>query len=303
MFFFKKREKSPIDNIEGRLPEGSISDAAGLQGNANDVGSKYFAGSALSDVGCVRPNNEDNYILETHINRASSDYSEFSVPQSDPSIRWHLAAVFDGIGGGDCGEVASQKTAQIFLEAIRSLKKDSSKSDIDQAVKAAFLKANNMVLALQKESHVFGTTGTVLCTDCKEYKIYHLGDSRAYLIRDGCFFQLTKDQTLAQMKIDAGLYSADAPEAATDRHKLTEYIGRDWTQKNLRPTESEWSPIRQADRLLLCSDGLYDMCKIEEMEQILRLHGTADMQARALVEAARCNGGADNITCIILAFP
>lgn len=303
MFFFKKREKSPLDNIEGRLPEKNIPDAAGLQANANDVGSRYFTGSALSDVGCVRPNNEDNYILETHMNRASSDYSECSVPLSDPSIHWHFAAVFDGIGGGDWGEVASQKTAQIFLEAIRPLKKDSSKSDIDRAVKSAFLKANNMVLALQKESHVFGTTGTVLCTDCKEYKLYHLGDSRAYLIRDGRFFPLTKDQTLAQMKIDAGLYSADAPEAAADRHKLTEYIGRDWTQKNLRPTESEWSPIQQADRLLLCSDGLYDMCKIEEMEQILQLHGTADMQARALVEAARRNGGADNITCIILAFP
>ncbi len=262
----------------------------------------YFSGSAVSDVGCVRENNEDNYLLELHINEESADHSAFSVSMSNQSRHWHLAGVFDGMGGGEQGELASQKTAQIFQEVLSRFSESTGKADVDKILGGAFLEANNAIVALQCKSNIFGTTGTVVCTDNREFKIFHLGDSRAYLLRDEKLFQLTRDQTLAQMKMDAGLYDKDAPNAEADKHKLTEYIGRDQTRENLHPVESEWIPIQKADRLLLCSDGLYDMCSDGEIEQVLQKHDNVESQSKRLVEAAHRNGGADNITCVILAF-
>lgn len=287
--------------------EGKPSDIADSREERPAEGEKavcrmYFSGSAVSDVGCIRENNEDNYLLDMHMNETSADHSAFSVSLSDQSRYWHLAGVFDGMGGGEQGELASRKTARIFLDVLSRFREDSTKANVDRVLEGAFLEANNAIVALQHECNVLGTTGTVVCTNNQEFKIFHLGDSRAYLFRDGKLFQLTRDQTLAQMKIDAGLYDENCPSAESDKHKLTEYIGRDWTQKNLHPVESEWIPIQKTDRLLLCSDGLYDMCSDSEMERLLQKHGNVEAQGKRFIEAARRNGGADNITCVILAF-
>lgn len=301
MFFFwgkwkkqmnKEEKPANIADFQGETPVES-------QKNARRM---IFSGSAVSDVGCVRENNEDNYLLGLHMNEASADHSAFSVSMSDQSRHWHLAGVFDGMGGGERGELASQKTARIFLDVLSHFSKDMTKANVDRLLEGAFLEANNAIVALQSECDIFGTTGTVVCTNNQEFKIFHLGDSRAYLLRENKLFQLTKDQTLAQMKMDAGLYDENAPSAEADKHKLTEYIGRDRTQKNLLPVESEWIPIQKADRLLLCTDGLYDMCSDGEIAHLLQKHGNVEAQGKRLVEAARRNGGADNITCVILAF-
>lgn len=290
MIFFRKKRK-PI------LPEGSLPE----RGRAEKACAR-FAGSVVSDLGCVRENNEDNYVLGKYMNSQSADHSEISVSLSDPAGQWYLAGVFDGIGGGDKGELASQMAARIFLETGARLKEDSTKSNVDLLLRSAFLEANNAIVSLQQECGVLGTTGTVLCTNGVEWKIYHLGDSRAYLIREGRLIRLTRDQTLAQMKIDAGLYQAEGPWAQADKHKLTEYIGRDRTRENLRPQESEWAALRETDRVLLCSDGLYDMCPEAQIAQILGQTSDLERQTRELTGAARDNGGEDNITCIVIAF-
>lgn len=297
MFFFDQlwKKNPPPDEAQERSE-------APARSNVKCIHRMSFSGIVVSDVGCVRENNEDNYILEAHTNTGSCDHSEASVSVTDWSLRWHFAGVFDGMGGGELGEIASEKTAQIFRSTFSQVGKGTPKAGIDQLAKEAFLEANNMIIALQKEHNVYGTTGTVLCTNNEEFKIFHLGDSRAYLFRDGELYQLTKDQTLAQMKIDAGLFDENAPNAKADRHKLTEYIGRDRTQENLHPVGSEWISVQKADRLLLCSDGLYDMCSDEEIKRTLKKRGSLEMHARELVETARRSGGVDNITCLIVAF-
>ena len=141
-----------------------------------------------------------------------------------------------------------------------------------------------------------------MCSNGVEFKIYHLGDSRAYLSREDELLQLTKDQTLAQMKLDVGMYREDDPAAEADKHKLTEYIGRDWTRENIRPVESRWIPIQAGDCVLLCSDGLYDMCKNEEIANILRVNSTTEEKTASLVRSAIIRGGEDNITCVIVSF-
>lgn len=261
-----------------------------------------FSGAAVSDVGCIRENNEDNYIFEKNINRDSSDRSEIACSLARVSGEWHFAGVFDGMGGGEMGELASRETAEIFLKAFDSLSEAQSKTEIDLALRKAFLEANNRIVSLQKEYKIFGTTGTVLCTNGAEIKIYHLGDSRAYLIHEDKLVQITKDQTLAQMKMEVGMYRENDPSAEADKHKLTEYIGRDRTKENIKPVESRWLPVQKSDRILLCSDGLYDMCADDEIARILCKNSSVADMALELVNTAKTNGGKDNITCIVVLF-
>lgn len=261
-----------------------------------------FVGAVVSDVGCVRTNNEDNYLLGRYMNALSSDHSEAAVFFSNPSGLWYFAGVFDGMGGGEMGEVASRDTAAILLDALDGLKESSSKEEVDLCVRKGFLDANNRIVTLQKKHRIFGTTGTLLCSNGAAFKIYHLGDSRAYLARQGELLQLTKDQTLAQMKLEVGMYAQDDPAVQADKHKLTEYIGRDWTRENIKPVESRWTPVRADDCILLCSDGLYDMCTNDEIANILCDNDTIEKKAAALVETAISKGGEDNITCAVVSF-
>lgn len=301
MSFFKY---DSIKSLFGGTAKGTVGSVSGEVKQPTTMSEQKFgfSGSVVSDVGRIRPNNEDNYVLGRYMNSNSSDRSEIAVSVSNSTDEWQFAGVFDGMGGGEAGELASKYSAEIFLDAFAHLKGTPSKSEVDLALRKAFLEANNRIIQLQQECRVFGTTGTVLCTNGTEFKIYHLGDSRAYLVRDRELFQLTKDQTLAQMKIDVGLYDQNHPQAEAEKHKLTEYIGRDRTRENIRPVESLWNKIQPGDQILLCSDGLYDMCTSEEISNILG--GEEGMAAKAtrLVKVAVANGGMDNVTCVLVAF-
>lgn len=261
-----------------------------------------FTGAAVSDVGCLRPNNEDNYILGNEINENSSDRSEASVVFAKTVGTWCIAGVFDGLGGGEMGEAASRNASEVFRQGADFLKNARSKTEIDDFVRKSFLKANNRIVELQRLSNVFGTTGTVMCANGEVFKIYHLGDSRAYLFRENTLFRITRDQTLAQMWIDSGLYGKNDPRIEVDRHKLTNYIGRDRTRENLRPVESLWLPLLTGDTILLCTDGLYNSCTDEKITQILKETRTPEEKASQLVHAALTSGGQDNITCISMSF-
>lgn len=301
MFIFGiHRKKAPAD---------TSSDSTTLPGCQNKMREECvrksgfgFAGAVVSDVGCVRSNNEDNYILGRYMNVSSADHSEVSVSFSDAAGAWQFAGVFDGMGGGEMGELASRDTADMLLKAINRLSGSPTKTEVDLCIRKAFLDANNRIIALQKAYKIFGTTGTVLCSNGVELKIYHLGDSRAYLIREDELLQLTKDQTLAQMKLEVGMYREDDPAAEADRYKLTEYIGRDWTRENIKPVESYWIPIQTGDCVLLCSDGLHDVCTNEEIANILGDSGPIEVKTASLVQKAISKGGEDNITCVVVLF-
>lgn len=283
MFFFRKRRKKPVV----------------CNTHPNISSENVLTGAAVSDIGCLRENNEDNFILVRQINETCANSCE-AVAESrrDP---WFFAGVFDGMGGGEKGEIAALSAAQVFRHAIGQLPSDTSEGEADRILREAFLDANNKIIDMN-DSRIYGTTGTVLAVHASAYKIYHLGDSRAYLFRDGQLLPLTRDQTLAQMKIDVGLYTADDPQAEADKHKLTEYIGKDQTRQHLCPVESGWIPGKPGDRLLLCSDGLYDMCTDQQILEILSQSSDVFCNTKALVSAARDNGGVDNVTCVLVAY-
>lgn len=281
MFFLKRKRKK---------------DASHTAGAATDV--PTICAAVSSDVGLLRSNNEDNFLMGRHTNPSCCNHCEAFVESSNDV--WFFAGVFDGMGGGDIGEVAAKAAAETFLDAEDRLDKDASQTQVDTALRKAFLDANNKIVDLQQHHQVFGTTGTVLATNGTIYKVYHLGDSRAYLVRETELYQLTRDQTLAQMKIDVGLYQPDDPKAEEEKHHLTEYIGKDQTKQYLHPLEGDWSDLRPGDGILLCSDGLYDMCSDRMIGETLIAHSEIQQKTNALVDAALSQGGIDNITCIYL---
>lgn len=260
-----------------------------------------FRAYAVSDVGRLRENNEDNYFLgASQWNETAANHSEAAADVK--SCSWQLAGVFDGMGGGEAGELASAAAAKAVKNAWEQMTGALSRQEVDVLLRRAFLDANNTVVDLQRQLQIFGTTGTLLCTDGNAFKIYHNGDSRAYLIREGDMFPLTKDQTLAQMKLEMGMYDENDPNAEAEKHKLVEYIGRDRTKQNFKPVESHWIPIEKGDGLLLCSDGLYDMVNNEDILFLLLSAGTPREKAALLADRANTNGGIDNITCIYISF-
>lgn len=256
----------------------------------------------VSDKGRARPNNEDNYVLGGRCNFHSEAYSEHSVSFFGDEGRPTVFGVFDGMGGGEAGELASRGSAGYFQQAADALNEECGRDTVDMAVRGAFLASNNHIIRLQSEYKIYGTTGTVVCLYGNTYKLYHLGDSRCYLLRNGQLMQLTADQTLAQLKIDMGVCDADSVEEA-DKHKLTDYIGRDWTCEHIRPEESLWESVESGDILLLCSDGLYDMCSDTEIAALLMEPGDVCKKARRLTDRANERGGVDNITCLLIEFP
>lgn len=282
------------------LVQNAADASLGPEGNGRNF--RGFLGTVVSDTGRVRRNNEDNYLLGMRINENCEKSSEAALFIPSPPFGWNLVGVFDGMGGGEKGELAALLAAQEFRGAARELASVPTGEAADGILRRAFRNANNRVVALQSQYGIYGTTGTVICTDGNVFKIYHIGDSRAYLLRDQELFRLTRDHTLAQMKLDAGFYREDDPQVERDKHKLTEYIGRDETGENMCPEESQWIPIAAGDSILLCSDGLYDMCADGEIRRILNLGAENRIKTTMLVERALERGGVDNVTCVCMDF-
>jgi protein phosphatase len=201
------------------------------------------------------------------------------------------------------GEAGGKEAAEICVSTFLSACEDGE-TPSERVLKQTLADANARILKRASEMGYarMGTTLVLALVHPTALTLLWVGDSRAYLLRDGKLFRLTKDQTLAQMKMEMGMYDEGSPQAEEEKHKLTEYIGRDWTRENLRPTESQWYAIFPKDLVLLCSDGLYDMCSDQEILKILTAPGSPEEKARNLVSMANSAGGHDNITCLLAMF-
>lgn len=227
---------------------------------------KKLSAGVASDLGKVRAINEDNFLLLDSINEHSAPTFEHYCNQNLVTNSWYCFAVFDGIGGLESGELAALLAAEIFRGIATGLAIDLLRIEIDDQMRGGFSFANQKVRKLRKTK--CGTTGTIVCTNGEQFKVYHIGDCRTYLFRSNTLFQLTKDQTLSETKMRYGIYCANTPEQKHDSHILTNYIGGAVDFK-LQPIESQWIPLRPGDKVLICSDGLYDMCSDQEMRQII----------------------------------
>lgn len=267
--------------------------------------------AAASDVGKHRSNNEDRVVVaDLASGVAISD--GVSASTSAWCGQW-LAAVCDGMGGEAGGEVASRLAIDALLAAmlvrLPSLRRpasggsgDSSDSErAADALKQSVLHASQIVFtAAQTDRRLsrMGTTATVAALGDSEILIAQVGDSRAYLLRNGGLFQLTRDQTLVALLAERLQKSTEEIAETYGSNVILQAVG-------CRPdidVALTRVPIASGDVLLLCSDGLFGPVPDDVIRDILIEHADPDAACAALVSAANARGGPDNVSCVVAKF-
>src|SRR4051812_14459129 len=227
--------------------------------------------ATLSDVGRVRRNNED---------------SAYAGP--------HLLLLADGMGGAAAGEVASAAAVQVIRRLDTS---NIAGPDMMEALAGAVHRANEKLSELVEEDperEGMGSTVTALLFDGEHLGLAHLGDSRAYRLRDGLLYQLSHDHTFVQSLVDEGRISKE--EAFTHPHRnliLRVLDGRPDSDPDL-----EMLDVQAGDRLLLCSDGLPDYVS-DQVISTSMAEGTPDSVVVDLITHALEAGSNDNVTCVV----
>ena len=228
-----------------------------------------FAVGARSDVGRGRPENEDDFLVE----------------------REHgLYAVADGMGGHRAGEVASATAIETLKAAYLGGQR------LDQAVVAA----NAAVFAKAADDPAWQGMGTTLTAVALEGDstalLGHVGDSRAYLMRDGAVTQVTDDHSLVEQLVREGRLTPEQAQRHPQRAIITRALGIDAEVE----VDTYRVDLRPGDRLLLCSDGLTNMLSDDTIASTLRRHTDPQQAADTLVDMANQAGGDDNITVVVL---
>lgn len=220
-------------------------------------------------------------------------------PQSGPGpSEDFLLLVADGMGGEPAGDVASDIASRTVRDEFPSL----PSGDLGQALKQAFRRANDAVYqdaAAHSERAGMGTTLTAALLQGRYATIAHVGDSRAYLLRGDGLTQVTRDHSLVEDEAAAGRVSKTAARKDPRRNILTHSIGSSARLDSKLPSIFELT-LLPGDRLLLCTDGLYDV--LDEIDLRRALAGTDPADAvRALVQLAQERNTRDNATAVVAA--
>jgi len=258
----------------------------------NDVSISLFADT---DIGMRRAANEDSFLI-ADLTIGDSETSEEVISQN-LSERGYLMVVSDGMGGAAAGEIASDFAVKTLLETLAN---SSDKKVLSEKLKLAAETANERIWNYAQENQALlgmGATLTAVIACGSEMHIAQVGDSRAYLIRSGQIEQLTRDQSLAQALVDSGMIAPDQAHLIP-QNVIIQALG---TQPSLNVIMTEIE-LCQNDVLVICSDGLSNKVKPQEMVEAIK--ETADLKAavRRLIELANERGGEDNITLIISRF-
>lgn len=251
-----------------------------------------ISAAVCSHKGNVRNNNEDNFFLNGLYMelRAMDAGGLWTLDSEDDCL---LFAVCDGMGGQESGELASTAAVSGLAEALAELRRGA---DVRHTIDEAVARINQAVLAIDDGKS--GSTAVLLCARKGVATVANLGDSRAYLLRDGKLRRLTQDHTEVQRLINLGVVSPQEAETHYRRHALTRYLGLQMDGFALTPQYAKDIPLKQGDVFLLCSDGLTEMLGDEAIATLLAQE-PAD-SCRALVQAALEAGGRDNVTVLAL---
>lgn len=205
-----------------------------------------------------------------------------------------LFAVADGIGGYEGGEVASAMAIAITLDAYCTSPREWGPAKrLNRAVQRANIEIHNKALTIP-ELRRMGTTLTAVVIDNGTLHAAHVGDCRLYLVRRGKISQLTKDHTVVQERVRMGLMTAARARRHPERSALSRSVGHELIVSVDRITLQ----VEQNDRLLLCSDGLYNVLEEHELASTIFGHD-AESACKALVEMANHRGTADNLTAAV----
>ena len=251
----------------------------------------FISAYGRSNVGKKRGNNEDNFYISGVTVDSALDITARAKSTSETAF-----AIFDGMGGEAAGEKASQATAVTYGQKLSlMLDEDFSPISVQDTVEAANKKVCDETRVLGKRMGC-----TFVSAGFKNDTIYvsNVGDSRAYLLRNGMLHCVSKDHTVAQSMVDSGVISYEDSQRIKEKHKLTQHIGIFPEEMIIEPYYKNIAAQR-GDIILLCSDGLTDMLTDDDIANILREGGTEEQITNALVESALANGGKDNVTVIV----
>jgi protein phosphatase len=264
-------------------------------------------GSATHE-GHVRENNEDSYLVirfGRSLENLSSNLNK-NLLESNYSVTGYGMLVADGMGGMAAGEVASSLALTGLVELVLdtsdwtlAIRRSKDIMTVTHRMRHRFLKIDEMLREEAENNSTLrgmGTTLTVAAILEDNLIIGHVGDSRAYLLREERLFQLTVDHTLAQALIDAGVAKKEDPATRSMRHVLTAAIGS--LGDSIQPQVQRFT-LRANDQILLCTDGLTEMVKEATITNVLREAKSAQESCQSLIDLALAAGGVDNVTVIV----
>ncbi len=241
-----------------------------------------------SDLGCVRTNNEDNFGYDT---------------------RYGIFVVCDGMGGAAAGEVASKLGVDTVLNYFRQHASNGTFPPFGKQFEAVSPRANALASAVQlanseifdsasrnKEQAGMGSTVVAVALKGNFFSIVNVGDSRIYLIRNGEIRQLTNDHSLVMEQVRRGLITLEEAETSTIQNIIIRALG---SEETVEPDVDDMMAM-PGDVLLLACDGLTKHVKDPKLLQIVQSAPTLEKAVDDLIQAAKDDGGDDNITCILV---
>lgn len=244
--------------VEGRVGADAVSGA-----------NEFISWGARSDVGLVRGHNEDSFLLRTP-----------------------LFVVSDGMGGHAAGEVASS----IAVETVG----ERAPGTADDILLGAAVEAANMAVIEAAEQGIgkpgMGCTVTSVLIEKNKMAVAHVGDSRAYVLRQGTLVRVTHDHSYVEELVDSGQITADEARTHPSRSIITRALGSDPDMY----ADHFSLEVNDGDRVILCSDGLSSMISDAEIEALAVSSATPQQAADNLVAAALTAGGADNVTVVVV---
>jgi protein phosphatase len=256
----------------------------------------------MSDMGRVRKNNEDNYVV------CNLTTSEVGIPaavrEQEVGALGSLFMVADGMGGEASGEVASQLAVVTVPKRLYdNLKTLGTVSEANFVIllREAIEYANQIIYQKAQSNaafHGMGTTTTAAALFGPHLFVGQVGDSRCYLIRNKQITQLTRDQTFLNYLKDIGADLPIDPEKDSRKSILTQAVGSSETLD----VKVTYVRMNQGDRILICSDGLYNMVPEADLLDCGSRAEVLSDNCKALIDKANAHGGTDNITMILAEF-
>lgn len=238
--------------------------------------------AAATDIGCRRGNNEDSFGYDAEL---------------------HVYVVCDGMGGSAAGEVASGMAVRALIETFESLRSGSLVGEFVRPIEERLLhsinEANRAVREAAESDPALLSMGTTLvcaCLDGARVLIGNVGDSRAYLIRNGTCLQVTLDHALLDEQVRSGLLTQEEAAASSLQSVITRAIGiADVVEPDFFVVD-----LNLGDMLLLTTDGLTRYAQPEDIARIALAEAELASICHGLIEHAKQGGGVDNITCMML---
>ena len=258
--------------------------------------------AAITHPGKIRKNNEDAYLLSA-LDGEEPILNGPSRPLlvRDPGL---LAAVADGMGGAAAGEVASREglaavAVHLFGHWGRLATSKAREEELVSALETAVVQASDAVLRYSDDDRTargMGSTLTAAVLWSGQAYLAQIGDSRAYLYRQGRLHQITEDQTLVNDLVAQGTLTREEARTHPQRNMITQALG------SPRPLQVVLYrvPLCRGDRLLCCSDGLHGEVADDRIQTVLQQNLAPRQSLDLLVEEALAHGGRDNITAVLL---